>query len=69
MFEPGLPFSPESVPDPRARELFRQLWIAADATVALLAYVDKDERYAFINQSYERWFGLPRSHVVGKTVR
>jgi len=69
VFEPGLPFSPESVPDPRAREFFRQLWIAADATVALLAYVDKDERYAFINQSYERWFGLPRSQVVGKTVR
>jgi PAS domain S-box-containing protein len=67
--EPDLPAIPESVPDPRAREFFRQLWIAADASVALLSYVDKHERYAFINKSYERWFGLHRSEVVGRTVR
>jgi PAS domain S-box-containing protein len=57
------------VPDPRVREFFRQLWLAADATVALLAYVDRNERYAFVNQSYERWFGRPRSQLLGKTVR
>jgi PAS domain S-box-containing protein len=57
------------VPDPRAREFIRQLWLAADASVDLLSYVDKNERYAFINRSYERWFGLHRFQMLGRPVR
>ncbi len=55
--------------DPRVRDFLRRLWIVADATHALLGYVDSDERYAFVNQSYEEWFGLPRARIPGKTVR
>jgi PAS domain S-box-containing protein len=32
----------------------------------LLAYIDKDKRYQFVNQLYSQWFGLPSEGIVGK---
>jgi len=39
-----------------------------DAAPLLIAYVDKDGRYRFINRAYEAWFGQPREAIQGRTV-
>jgi PAS domain S-box-containing protein len=44
----------------------QQLRIITDALPGLITYVDADERYRFLNKTYEEWFDLSRSEVVGK---
>jgi PAS domain S-box-containing protein len=41
----------------------------ADAVPVLISYVDRDERYRFVNRAYENWFGVDRSGIEGKTLR
>ncbi len=41
----------------------------ADLVPAMLAYVDRDFRYRFLNKSMAEWFGKPRSEILGKTMR
>jgi PAS domain S-box-containing protein len=41
----------------------------ADAVPILISYVDREERYRFVNRAYERWFGIDRSEIEGKTLR
>ncbi len=45
-----------------------QLKLITDALPASIAYVDRDYRYQRVNQTYEEWFGLPASEIVGKTI-
>lgn len=40
----------------------------ADAVPILISYVDRDERYRFVNRAYEAWFGKDRSQIEGRTV-
>lgn len=41
----------------------------ADALPLLVAYLDREQRYRFVNAGYERWFALPRAQVEGRTLR
>ncbi len=50
------------------RESEERLQLMADALPAAIAYVDKDQRYQFVNQAYEDWFGIPTAEVVGQTL-
>ncbi len=45
-------------------------WIRqiADAVPALIAYVDKDNRYQFINHMHQQWFGLQREQLLGTSI-
>jgi PAS domain S-box-containing protein len=45
-----------------------QLRTITDALPGMVSYVDRDERYRFLNQTYQEWFGIPRSQVLGKTL-
>lgn len=47
----------------------RLLRTITDNLPVLIAYIDQDERYQFANATYEKWFGMPPSLMVGKTVR
>lgn len=40
----------------------------ADAVPILISYVDREERYRFVNRAYERWFGVERAQIEGKTL-
>ncbi|PLR28686.1 hypothetical protein SGCZBJ_01680 [Caulobacter zeae] len=40
-----------------------------DAAPLLIAYIDRDERYRFVNRGYEAWFGRPREALQGQRVR
>jgi len=45
-----------------------QLRTITEALPGMVSYVDREERYRFLNQTYEEWFGIPRSQVLGKTL-
>ncbi len=46
----------------------RQLRLMADSLPLLVAYVDGKHRYLFMNVTYQEWFGVDSSEVVGKPV-
>lgn len=41
----------------------------ADVLPLLIAYVDANERYRFVNHAYEVLFGVPRKEIEGKTIK
>lgn len=51
------------------RQSEEQLRVVTDALPGLIAYVDRDERYRFVNAGYERQFGRPREQIIGTSVR
>ena len=53
----------------RLRRSERELRVLTDSMPALICYVDTDERYRFVNQTYTEWFGIPRDQLIGKKVR
>jgi PAS domain S-box-containing protein len=54
-------------PSPERRSVFSEAM--ADAVPILISYVDRQERYRFVNRAYELWFGVDRSRIEGKTLR
>lgn len=51
----------------RAREAERDF--AIDAIPALLSYVDREQRYRWVNRAYEVWFGTSAGALHGRTLR
>jgi PAS domain S-box-containing protein len=49
-----------------AREAAERVAFAANAVPALLAYVDADARYVWVNEGYRRWFGRPLDAIIGR---
>ncbi|MFC3457405.1 PAS domain S-box protein [Massilia haematophila] len=47
----------------------RTLRTITDNLPVLIAYIDREERYRFVNATYEKWYGVPVTDIVGKTVR
>ena len=50
------------------RERERELRLLADALPVLVAYVDRDLRYKFVNRVYEDWFDQSREEIQGRVV-
>lgn len=51
------------------RESEERLLTITDHVPALFGYIDSEERYRFLNKTYEDWFGEPREKYYGRTVR
>jgi PAS domain S-box-containing protein len=51
------------------RESERRVRLITDALPVLVSFVDRDERYRFVNAAYEAWFGAPAAEVRGRRVR
>lgn len=51
------------------RESELQLKFVANTVPALLAFVDTDARYVWVNESYRCWFGLAPEEIRGRHVR
>ena len=47
----------------------RRMHLIADSLPALIAYVDRDQRYVFMNRAYESWFGIDPESARGRLVR
>ena len=50
------------------RDQEAQLRLIMDATPAVISYLDLDFRYVRVNATYEKWFGIPTEHIVGRKV-
>ncbi|AYV47480.1 hypothetical protein CFHF_06090 [Caulobacter flavus] len=50
----------------RSRE--EELRRITDAAPLLIAYIDQERRYRFVNQAYQDWFGQPREAIQGRRV-
>ncbi|MBF0391060.1 MAG: PAS domain S-box protein [Alphaproteobacteria bacterium] len=50
------------------RESEQRIRLIADATPGLIAYVDREQRYQFVNRRYVEWFGLPYDRILGRTM-
>ncbi|MGA9921830.1 MAG: PAS domain-containing protein, partial [Isosphaeraceae bacterium] len=46
-----------------------RLHLITDSLPALIAHVDRDQRYQFVNRAYEHWFGLSPSQALGCAIR
>lgn len=46
-----------------------QLQLITDSLPVLISYIDRDHYYRFVNQGYEKWFGLPQSEIQHKHIR
>jgi PAS domain S-box-containing protein len=51
------------------RESEKFLWQITDGLPVLIAYVDPQQRYRFVNKEYEHWFQIPCAQIIGKSVR
>ncbi|MCL6750176.1 GAF domain-containing protein, partial [Nostoc sp. CCCryo 231-06] len=51
------------------REREQELRLITDALPALISYVDANQRYRFVNRTYEVWFNLSRDEILDKSVR
>jgi PAS domain S-box-containing protein len=47
----------------------RRMHLIADSLPALIAYVDRDQRYVFINRAYETWFAIDPEKARGRAIR
>lgn len=47
----------------------QRLRLLTDALPVLIAYLDRDLRYQFVNESYRRWFGIDPATMLGQPVR
>lgn len=45
-----------------------QLELLVDSLPSLLAYVDSEQRYLYVNQAYANWYGKPKEAFVGQLV-
>ena len=48
------------------RDSERRIRTITDAMPALIAYVDPDQRFRFVNKPYEDWFNRPREEIDGQ---
>jgi PAS domain S-box-containing protein len=46
-----------------------RLKIITDSIPGCISYVDADQRYRFVNRTYETWFSLRREDILGRTVK
>ncbi|HUG46223.1 MAG TPA: PAS domain-containing protein [Sphingomicrobium sp.] len=65
--EPGVGGLPEHLP----KDFFtgRGMLALADMLPVMLAFVDRDYTYRFLNKGLAEWFGMPRSKILGRTIR
>jgi PAS domain S-box-containing protein len=46
-----------------------QIELIVDTLPVLLAYIDAEQRYLYVNRLYADWYGLAREEIIGKHVR
>jgi len=52
-----------------AVELAERYSIVTDGIPSLIAHIDKDERYIYVNRAYTEWVKLSREQIIGNTVK
>jgi PAS domain S-box-containing protein len=52
----------------RIRTSEAQLRLITDSIPALVSYIDRDERYRFVNRQYSEWFGRESDEFIGRSM-
>ncbi len=52
----------------KLRESEAQMRLVTDALPVLIAYVDADRRFRFVNSTAEAWFAKPRANIIGRSI-
>lgn len=68
MFGTIYDFTKEKNSETKLRESMRRLQQIADIQPLLIGQIGKDYRYKFVNDTYEKWFGIPKDEIVGKSI-
>jgi hypothetical protein len=55
--------------DEALRKSEREFRLVVDNLPALISYVSSDQHYRFVNKQYEGRLGLPRTQIVGKSIK
>jgi PAS domain S-box-containing protein len=50
-------------------ETWQQLSLIIDTLSSLLAYIDAEQHYLYVNRLYADWYGLSREEIIGKHIR
>ena len=61
------PYERLSASRQQLRQSDDELRTITDNIPALVSFVDKEQRYQFVNRNYERWLGLKPEQMLGKT--
>jgi len=59
----------QSLPNLTGTFDFSQILGVADALPIMIGFVDREERYRFVNKALADWFERPRKEILGETVR
>jgi PAS domain S-box-containing protein len=51
------------------RQSEEQLRLITDSLPVCICYLDQEQRYRFVNKTYEAWFGCNRDEIYGRTLR
>ncbi|MEI2578874.1 PAS domain S-box protein [Scytonema sp. PRP1] len=51
------------------RQSEEQLRLITDSLPVCICYLDREQRYRFVNKTYEAWFGCNRDEIYGRTLR
>ncbi|MGE5623087.1 MAG: PAS domain-containing protein [Bacillota bacterium] len=62
-------FHPRLDQHPGGQRYRNLIELCIDAVPLLIAYIDADERYCFVNAAYEQWLNRPRADILGSTLR
>lgn len=53
----------------RLRESETQLRLIMDTVPGLMAHIDRNQCYQFVNAAYERWYNLSHEQIIGRPIR
>jgi diguanylate cyclase (GGDEF)-like protein/PAS domain S-box-containing protein len=68
VFTTAMDITERSAAERTLRELTATLRTVAEAIPAIVSVVGPDERYRFVNSAFERWSGMQRDDIVGRSV-
>jgi len=66
---PALATAVQSLSDFGASFDFSQILGVADVLPIMIGFIDREERYRFVNKALAEWFERPRKEILGRTMR
>ena len=69
MYGVNLDLTEKKLVEQRIKASETQLRLVTNSIPALVSYIDKHERYQFVNRQYSEWFKKPEAEFIGKKMK